>query len=146
MKRFKFRLQQVLDYRAKVRKDQERELAFRNLELYSAEEDLSEILQAQDSCVPPTAVQSMAELKLTGDFQLRLRADLEQQRVLVKEAMHAVDAARDAYIEKAVEAKILETLKEKRRALYKEERHKAERKELDEMVIQRHKLKKHSNE
>ena len=145
MKRFKFRLQQVLNYRNAVRKDKERDLAIRNTELFSAEEELTGIMAAQDGCQMPATTLSMAELMLTGEYQIRLREELENQRVMVQQATEAVEAARNAYIEKAVEAEILETLKEKRLSAHKEEVHKAERKQLDEIVVQRHGMKKRSH-
>ena len=145
MKRFKFRLQQVLEYRNSMKKEKERELAICNAELFTAEDHLEQIVNAQDSCQPPEAVVSMAELLINGTYQQRLREALEFQRIVVQQATEAVDAARDAYIEKAVEAEILETLKEKKFEAYKLERSKSERKQLDEMTVQRYGMKKRSN-
>ena len=54
----------------------------------------------------------------------------------------AVEAARLAYVEKAVEEETLETLKDKRLNEYKEEKHREERKELSSLVVQRYRFNK----
>ena len=143
MKKFRFRLERVLDYRNVEKKDRERELARCHHELSEREERLDEIVEAQDrNGVPAGKVITMAELSLTGGYQAYLRKMLEHQRVLVQEAVEAVDAARDAYIEKAIETETLETLKDRRHEEWKDEKRHSEKKEIDELVVQRHRMTK----
>ncbi|MCB0360474.1 MAG: flagellar export protein FliJ [Bdellovibrionales bacterium] len=145
MKRFRFRLQKVLDYRATVKREKENELAQKNYELRTAEEILDQIIDEQDShSLAETTVTSMAELSLTGEYQARLRDALENQRLLILDAASAVEDARNAYIEKAIEKEILEELRSKRHEEFREEERKRERKEIDELVVQRHRLGKPS--
>jgi flagellar export protein FliJ len=59
----------------------------------------------------------------------------------VIEATSAVEDARDAYIEKAIEAEILDTLKGRRKDEHKDEVRLDEQKELDEIAVSRHRFK-----
>jgi flagellar FliJ protein len=140
MKKFKFRLQKVLEYRELLKRESERELGMKHNELRDAEQGVEDIISAQEACQPPLSDKaiSMAELALTGDYQLRLQEELINQRLLVIQAIEAVETARDQYIEKAMEAKILDKLKDRRLTEHKREMRKEERKVVDELVIHRH--------
>lgn len=142
MKKFRFRLERVLDYRNIVKKEKERELAVKNHELVEAEELLEQIVQEQDSCQSVGEAQTMAELALTAHYQERLQEMFIQQRVLVLEATDAVEQAREAYLEKALEAEVLDKFKGRKREEFKEERKRHERRELDNSVIVRHRRDK----
>lgn len=143
MKKFRFRLERVLDFRNSEKKEKERELAERNYELQTSEERLDQIVEAQDrEKIEPGSVMTMAELALAGRYQTYLRLLLEKQRDLVKEAAVAVEEAKDAYLKKAVETETLETLKSRKKEEFNLEKKKAAKKELDEMVVQRHRLGK----
>lgn len=143
MKKFKFRLQRVLEYRHTLTKDKERELAMRNGELHEAEGGLEMILDAQDRDGGVAAgVMSMAELALRGEYYEALQQSLVRQREVVEQAVQAVDAAREAYRVKAIEEETLETLKDKKLAEHHELARKDERKQLDSLVVQRHRFTK----
>ncbi len=143
MKKFSFRLQRVLDYRTSLKKERERELAVKNAELHAAEERKNFILEAQDGVVVPSEGEiTMADLQLTKDYQEHLQESLVNQRLLVLEAAGAVELARDAYIEKAVEAETLETLKKKKLDEHQTERRREERKELNNLTVVRHRFTK----
>jgi flagellar protein FliJ len=142
MKKFKFRLQRVLEYRNVLKKEKERELALRNAELHEAQERLERIVAAQDStAVPDRPEMSMAELMLTGEYLRYLQDALVNQRLLVHQAAEAVEAARDAYIEKAIEAESLEGVKDRRFSEFKEESGRQERREMDKLTVQRYRFK-----
>ena len=133
MKKFRFRLEQVLNFRKVEKKDRERELAFRNMELHTREQRLGAILDAQDKSNVPGGPLTMAEFALHSRYHEALRRALERQRELVQEAIKAVEIARDAYLEKAIETKTLETLKDHRRDEHREEARREDRKEIDEL-------------
>jgi flagellar protein FliJ len=142
MKKFKFRLQRVLEYRNLLKKEKERELALRNAELHEAQERLERIVAAQDStAVPDRSEMTMAELMLTGEYLRYLQDALVNQRLLVHQAAEAVEAARDAYIEKAIEAESLEGVKDRRLNEFKEESRRQDRKEMDKLTVQRYRFK-----
>lgn len=135
MKKFVFRLQRVLDYRHSEKKERERELQLKNAELFSAEARLGQILAAQDNMLPPAEeIMTMAELSLDGNYRQALQTSLVNQRVLVKEAEMAVDKAREAYVEKAIETKTLDTLKAKKKDDWNVERRRDERRMLDKLT------------
>ena len=142
MKRFKFRLETVLGYRQTLKKEQERELASRQGELTVAEQHLDEIIAAQDEAgvEEEEQVLTMAEMALQGQYQARMREALEEQRLLILQAADAVEQARDAYIEKSVEAEILENLKERRKEEFETDEVRRERKAQREMTGQRHRF------
>lgn len=143
MKRFKFRLERVLDFRDSEKRERERELANRNHALRINEERLDGIIEASDSVQTPVGEpMTMAELKLAGEYQEALRNALIQQRLLIIEATKAVEDAREAYLEKSVEVKILEELKSRKKTEHTEEKKLEDRRELDELVVQRHKSPK----
>jgi len=143
MKKFKFRLQRVLEYRHTLTKDKERELAMRNGELHDAESGLEMILDAQDRDGGVAAgVMTMAELALRGEYYEALQQSLIRQREIVEDAVRAVDAAREAYRKQVVEEETLETLKERKLGEHQELARRAERKELDNLVVQRHRFTK----
>ena len=142
MKKFRFRLERVRQYRDILKKEKEHALALKNTELHQAETHLTTIVDAQNKA--PKAEEgktTMAELSLFGNYTRYLQEALVRQRVLVMEATHAVEQARDAYIEKAVEAESLETLKEKRRQEYLLETKRADRRVSDRLTTFRHRLK-----
>jgi flagellar export protein FliJ len=140
MKRFKYRLERVLEFRESERKDRELSLSAKNFELHSAESRLGDIIELQDrATLPEDGELSMAELTLQREFQMGLREMLERQRILIQEATEAVEAARNAYLEKAVEAEALLTHKSKKKEEHLAERRQAERRSQDELTIQRFK-------
>jgi len=143
MKRFQFRLQRVLEYRQTLSKQSERELALKNAELHEAREDLEMILGEQDRAEDVAeGVTTMAELSVRGNYYEALQQSLIKQRELVAEAAQAVEMAREVYREKAREVKSLDTLKDKRKAEHREAVKKDERKQLDNLVVQRHRFSK----
>lgn len=142
MKRFKFRLQRVLEYREGLRKESERELALKNRALAENEERLHEIETAQENAGGgEEQVTTMAELAMLGDYRRYLHEALVQQRERVEEATKAVEEARDVYLEKAMEEEKLSTIKEKKQAEHKVEAAKADRKRQDELTVTRFRLK-----
>lgn len=143
MKRFTFRLQRVLDYRETLKKEKERELALKNHELSSAEQSVHRIVEEQNSSngVTPGVI-TMAEVGLVGDYLRGLQRALENQRERVIEAQVAVEAARDAYIEKATEVKTLDTVKTKRYEEYLEDKTHHEKRQSDDIVVQRFRFSK----
>lgn len=143
MKKFNFRLERVLEHRNTVKKEKAGELAEKNRDLFDAEKKVEEIITAQDSVDQPVEeLISMAEVALSGQYQEALREALINQRLVVLEARDAVEAARQAYVEKAVEAEVLETLRQKKLDEHKLEGKRSERKQTDRMVVMRHKGKK----
>lgn len=142
MKKFNFRLQRVLDFRNVGKKEKELELARENARLQEAEQQLRALEEVYMQQAIGEGEMTMADLMMRGEYSEYLRDAIELQQVYVEQAIEAVEAARDAYIEKAIEAETLETLKKKRIEEHKEESRQAERKDLDRLVVSRFKHKK----
>jgi flagellar FliJ protein len=140
MKKFRFRLQKVLEYRETKREEKARELAERNNHLSQAEQSLNNITAAHDAANPEEFT-SIADIELVGRYRETLRDSLDHQRQLVEEAAEAVEVARDAYVEKAIDAEVLGTLRERRFLEFREERMRRERKQTDQLVVQRYRLR-----
>ncbi|MCB0345903.1 MAG: flagellar export protein FliJ [Bdellovibrionales bacterium] len=145
MKRFKFRLQKVLDFKETEKKERAQQLAQENQRLLSLEERMQAILEEQEVLGGiGDAVMTIEELCLTGDYKQRLQDELEQQREHILLAAKAVDEAREAYIEKTKETESLEAVKRRRKQEHLEEAKKKEKKQIDETVVQRHRFTKNN--
>lgn len=143
MKKFKFRLERVLNFKNSEKSEHKRALSIKNQDLHEAEDTLEEIISAQDSSAPVVSdTTTMADYHLQGVYQRSLQEALLNQRLLVLEASRAVELARDAYIEKKIEAETLESLREKKHEQFRIELSKREQKQIDEMVVQRHRIAK----
>lgn len=138
MKRFRFRLQRILDIREQIRDEARQELGRRNAELAQQqsilkglEDELTRLQPGKDGTL------TAGELLLTGAYALRVQQLIEQQLVRVEEARREVVIAQEKYIQANKDAKALEMLKEKRRAEYDHEMLKEEINQLDEVAVQR---------
>lgn len=138
MKRFRFRLQRVLDIRDQIRDEARQELGRRNAELAhqqsilnGLEDELRRLEPGRDGTL------TAGELMLTGAYALRVQQLIEQQLVRVEEARREVVVAQERYIQANKEAKALEMLKDRKRAEYDQEALKEEINQLDEVAVQR---------
>lgn len=138
MRRFRFRLQRILDVRIQIR-DQARQELVR----YNAERDhQSSILAYLENEYAQLRVEeggtySASELMIRGAYAERLTIEIERQRVVVAKAIEEAERALDRYIEASRDAKALETLREKKLQEYQEQSLKEEGAMLDELAIQR---------
>jgi flagellar protein FliJ len=140
MKRFKFRLERVLQYRQVVKEEARRELLLKNSEL---QEELAQ-LQGLEQAAAAAAQQqerarSAAELHLLALYAARMRQEIEKQQKRVAKARAAAEEAQRIYVAAAKEAEALRLLKQKRRTEYLEVCEKEEQKFLDELNTQRSK-------
>jgi flagellar FliJ protein len=142
--KFKFGLQKVLNHR-KIQED----LAQREyLEVYNAlksqqetlEQILNSIVQArvQISNIEVESGPGLVERINHGHNFIRfqgLRA--ERQREKIKETEKLVEAKHEVLRQKAMDKKIIERLKDKKRKEFEAEQNKIQQKELDEIVSMR---------
>jgi flagellar FliJ protein len=138
MKRFRFRLQRILDIREQIRDEARQELGRRNAELAQQQRILSELEDELKRLTPgEDGTLTAGELLLTSAYAFRVQQLIEQQLVRVEDARREVVIAHDKYIQANKDAKALEMLKEKRRAEYDHEVLKEEINQLDEVAAQR---------
>lgn len=138
MKRFKFRLQRVLEHKEVVRGEARREVMLKNRELSEAQQRLLDLRQAQASngLIEEGEV-STASIFLSALFGQRLKREIGSQVEAITKAEEAVEVARNAYVEAAKEAQSLLTLKQRRLDEYKEYAQKEDLKFLDELTVQK---------
>ncbi len=142
MKRFNFRLQRIFDYREALKLEQQRELARKTHELAIAEDRLTEIDEERSKApISPGGLTTMAELGMLHDYMKGLTQLFEEQTLVVKEAESAVEAAREIYMERAIDAKTLATVKERRFEEFNEEKGRKEKTSLDGISVQRHRFR-----
>lgn len=138
MKKFKFKLEQVLGFRMTVKAEKKRVLMQKNLLLQEAERRLEEIeREFRSQALPEQAVLRAEELQTRAAYSLHLKMLIEQQHLTIIRLRDEVAKALEVYIEAAKDANALETLKERRRAEYLERVAKEEERILDEMAVQR---------
>lgn len=138
MKKFKFRLEQVLKYRQTVKEEKKRVLAMANAELQSEETRLAEYEEQQKNGeLPQGGVCDVSQFIMVGLYQLRLKELIIKQKLTIIQAKDKVEHARLEYIAASKESKALEMLKEKRLKEYDEYVAKEDEKFLDELVTQR---------
>jgi flagellar FliJ protein len=138
MKKFRFRLEQVLRYRRIERDEKKRVLIQAQGELRTAEDQLqfleserlkNEVNQAQNLPVE--------QYMLAGLYMDRLKTKIHEQRIVIQKQEEVVQAAMAAYIEASKESKTLESLKEKREREYNERVAHLEAQFLDEVATLR---------
>lgn len=138
MKRFRFRLERVLQFRETVKADRKRELLLANEELARCEERRREIEQSLASCeLLGAGEMSGAEVELRGAFLNRLMVELDQAIQAIEAAEKKAEEARAAYIEAAKDAEALVNLKKQRRQEYEDELLKDQEKVVDELAVQK---------
>ncbi|MDR2337377.1 MAG: flagellar export protein FliJ [Deltaproteobacteria bacterium] len=136
MKKFDFRLDKILDYRQGCRKISQEELVRRNNELFEIEQYI-EALAKEQQRVATSQEQyqlNIADLFLSSMYQEKLQKELVLQKELGKKVEAQVDLARENYIEKSKEVRVLELLKDKKFDEHKIDLKRSERKRLDEIA------------
>jgi len=138
VKKFKFRLQRVLDVRNRARDERRQELVTANLAYEEAVQHLEELRRlALEQRVSDGGTYSASDLVMFGAYAKRLAHEIELQVEQVKVAAKAAEQARERYVDASKDARALEMLEVKRRSEYDEVVLKEEGKFLDELSMQR---------
>jgi flagellar FliJ protein len=138
MKRFRFRLQRVLDLRVQIRDEARQELVRRNQE----RDYQINILRHLEDEYRRTSIQeggtySAGDLVLLGTYCARLQKQIEHQQEVVAKARKEAEQAQERYVETSRDAKALEMLREKKLQEHTEQMLREEGAMLDEIAIQR---------
>ena len=138
MKRFRFRLQRVLDIRVQFRDEARQELVLLNAERDQQISVLNQLeLEFAKLGLKEGGTYSANELVALGAYGERLTIAIDQQKIVVAKAIQAADAALVKYIEASRDAKAIEMLKDKRLGEFNAEEAREEGKLLDEIAVQR---------
>ena len=135
MKRFKFRLQRILDVRIQIRDEARQELVRRNTE---RDHQIYVLAQLQDEFMQLGLTEggtySASDLTRLGAYAERLTVAIDQQKLVVAEAIKAAEVAQESYIAASREAKVMELLKDKKLQEYRAEQLREEGLFLDELA------------
>ena len=137
MKKFKFRLERILEYRKLIKDEKAKELILARNKLYADEAHLEELERARLNNILQSDILTAEELQMVGLYADRLKRDIERQKKVIIESEKAVEKAQEIYIEAAKDEESLAKLKERRRSEYLAYIEKEELKNIDEMNTQR---------
>lgn len=138
MKKFKFRLEQVLRFRRIVKDEKRRILAEANLELAEAEAHLGQLqLQLSQLSTSSTETLGVEAYYLAGMYAQRLESEILQQKEIIVIRQESVRVALADYVEASKELKTLDTLKSRKLAAYNEFVLNEDAKFLDELATQK---------
>jgi flagellar protein FliJ len=137
MKKFKFRLERVLQYRNVVKQEKLKALMEKNLELRFAQEKLEEMEKEYMNNKVPEGSVSVGQLFLHEAFSARIKESIARQKVSIEKIKEAVEAAHQEYLVANQEAEALEKVKERKRDEHAEQASKHDEKFLDELATQK---------
>ncbi len=143
MKKFKFRLQKVLQFREVVKTEKKRELTAKLAILKEAEDKLEDYFMEQAANnMPDQEVVDAGLFFLKGQYSTRLKEAIIKQRLVILEAEKKVEESKQEYIEASREVKTLDMLKTKKMEQYNDYVKQEEDKFLDEITTQRFEVNK----
>lgn len=141
---FRFPLQKVMDHRKTLENLAQKDFQEAQGELTRRQEELRRLTeQLHQARLEAGRVQESApgaapeRLKQIHEFTVLQEIRIERQKTKVAEAEKLVEEKREILREKAVDFKIMERLRERRREEYVRERKQAEQKETDEINVLR---------
>jgi flagellar FliJ protein len=141
MPRFRFRLQSVLDHRDRIERDKQRLLALAQRELLEAEARLQAMREDYERTGEELRVKH-AELDAMGLYNYYAHMDyvlrgIREVEVQVAALSLDVERAKSALLAARKDRKILETLKDHRRAAFENEQASNEQKMIDDLNSRR---------
>jgi flagellar FliJ protein len=139
MKKFKFRLEKIKEFREDQAKEAKQELARRNATLANAENILMQLITERErSKLSSDSILTAAELSLLGEYEGLIQSLIQDQRKVVEDAEKQVEIARLDLLEKAKSEKALSLLRDKRFEDYTEELKRQDKKEITSLALRQH--------
>ena len=136
MKKFKFRLEKVFQYRISIQDDKKRILTEYLIQIREQEDKLANYLQEQDKN-SVSEYNNLAGYQLQTVFATRLSTQINKTRDKISELEKLAEEARVEYVEATKDVQSLETLKKKQLEEYQQYVHKMDEKFLDELTVQK---------
>ena len=138
MKRFRYRLERVLQFREIIKADKERLLGLARQELASAVQRLKALeAELMVDRLSGRDLLTVDELQLFQAYSIWLRKEIEKQTAVIASCEEKVEKALVEYIEATKDAESLVRHKDKKRIEYDEYLEKEQQKFLDELTTQR---------
>ncbi|MBX3039500.1 MAG: flagellar export protein FliJ [Bdellovibrionaceae bacterium] len=142
--KFKFPLQKVLDHRIVMQNIAQKDFQDAQAILLEQEGvlrkmigDLKEAREEAGALALKTAPDAPGRWKQIHEFTILQDRRIEMQRAKVRDAEKLVEDKRDILRQKAIDSKMMERLKERRREQFIEEMKATEQKDVDELNILR---------
>lgn len=140
---FKFRLEPVLKFRARIVEKFQRELAEVNNTFYQEKDKLevfkSKRIDSSKECCDSVGRLSVEEMLLYDNYFIGMVIDIENQTMVANEAQKKILEKRKFLIESIKQKKIIETVKERALKKYLQNEKKKETALLDEIAVTRFK-------
>ncbi len=140
MKRFRFRLEKVLEHRKRIKEERKKVLLEKNLRVRELEDEIERIDRelAKDHGESGTQAANTKEMQqLVARYRSRLRAELVELELNLIQAKEEQEAALELYKEAAKDEEALVKLRERKESEHLEHFLKEEEKFLDEVNVQR---------
>lgn len=139
MKKFRFRLEQVLQYRLAIKREKQRDLIREQMILQEHLTLLSTLEQElQNTGLGDGAVVLARDVKMLGEYSERLRNRIAATREEIERAQVRVEEAQRIYQQAAQDAEALEKLKARKHEQFQAYVAKEEEKFLDELSVMRY--------
>jgi len=140
MARFRFSLEQVLEYRRQMEDQAKMELA-KALAAHNAEADklraLTEKLAKQEASLYSKKEVGEADLWLWRRYQAAMKEDISRSQAQVEKLARILTDARQRLVERSRDKKLLERLRANQELAFRKEENLKEQREADEMATVR---------
>jgi len=140
MKKFRFRLQKVMEYKEEIEKQRKLELSKAKQRVYDEEEKLKRLQRRDSVCRKQIQEKGTAEridpreMNLYYQYLKVLHVQMKHQNGCILEAKEVMEEKRKILLEATKERKILEKLKEKKHVEYNLDIARRERFVLDDVT------------
>ncbi|GEM_PF-1120521 len=137
-KKFKFRLEKVLEYREVLRNEKKKELYIKNKAVSDAEDRIAQL--TNDLLTKRPAFEGgveAQELHISADYLTRIKALIEETKNSLEILKFEAEQAKDEYIEAVKEHESLKVLKARKLSDYNDHVSQEEAKFLDELSVQK---------
>lgn len=137
-KKFKFRLQKVLELREQERENRKKELMLKNKAVKEVEQRIEELRGKLLSSARVQGEIRAQDLQMVANYEARLASEINASVQALELLVIEADKAKELYLEAVRDHEVLKTLKSRRQDEYRVEAEKIEFQVLDELAVQRY--------
>ena len=137
-KKFKFRLEKVLELRAEERENRKKELMLKNKAVNEVTEKLNALKNRLSASKREVGVIKAQDLQMIAQYEARLKQEIESTTEALNLLVLEAEKAKENYLEAVKDHEALKVLKTRRQSEYMAEIDRAEAKQLDEFAVQRY--------
>jgi len=137
-KKFKFRLQKVLELREQERENRKKELMLKNKAVKEVEQKIEGLRGKLLSSERRQGEIRAQDLQMIADYEARLKSEIDASLQALERLVAEADKAKEIYLESVKDHEVLKTLKTRRQEEYRAEVERIEFQVLDELAVQRY--------